>query len=109
VQKAIPEIAKAVDLIVGGLRKGGRLIYVGAGTSGRLGVLDASECPPTFGVDPSLVIGVIAGGNQALTAAVEAAEDSADQGRAAVSDLGLSADDTVVGIAASGRTPFVIG
>jgi N-acetylmuramic acid 6-phosphate etherase len=109
IASVVPAIADAVDRIAERMCRGGRLIYVGAGTSGRLGVLDASECPPTFGVDPSLVIGVIAGGNQALTAAVEAAEDSADQGRAAVSDLGLSADDTVVGIAASGRTPFVIG
>ena len=106
---AAPAIAEAVERIADRMRRGGRLIYVGAGTSGRLGVLDASECPPTFGVDPGLVIGVIAGGDQALTAAVEAAEDSADQGRAAVAKLGTGAEDTVVGIAASGRTPFVIG
>jgi N-acetylmuramic acid 6-phosphate etherase len=106
---AAPAIAEAVDRIADRMRRGGRLIYVGAGTSGRLGVLDASECPPTFGVDPDLVIGVIAGGDPALTAAVEAAEDSAEQGRAAVAKVGLGADDTVVGIAASGRTPFVIG
>jgi N-acetylmuramic acid 6-phosphate etherase len=104
-----PAIAEAVDRIAERMRRGGRLIYVGAGTSGRLGVLDASECPPTFGVDPGLVIGVIAGGDSALTAAVEAAEDSDDQGRAAVTNLDVGADDTVLGIAASGRTPFVIG
>jgi N-acetylmuramic acid 6-phosphate etherase len=98
-----------VDRIAERMRRGGRLIYVGAGTSGRLGVMDASECPPTFGVDPGLVIGVIAGGDGAMTAAVEAAEDSDDQGRAAVARLAAGSDDTVVGIAASGRTPFVIG
>lgn len=102
-------IAEAVDRIAERMRRGGRLIYLGAGTSGRLGVLDASECPPTFGVDPGRVIGVIAGGEEALTAAIEAAEDSDAQGRAAVTSLGAGADDTVVGIAASGRTPFVIG
>jgi N-acetylmuramic acid 6-phosphate etherase len=104
-----PVIADAVDRIAERMRRGGRLIYLGAGTSGRLGVLDASECPPTFGVDPGLVIGVIAGGQEALTAAIEGAEDSDDQGRAAVVKLAAGVDDTVVGIAASGRTPFVIG
>jgi len=104
-----PAIADAVDRIAERMLRGGRLIYVGAGTSGRLGVLDASEVPPTFGVGSGRVIGVIAGGDGALTAAIEAAEDSADQGRAAVVTLGVGADDTVVGIAASGRTPFVIG
>jgi N-acetylmuramic acid 6-phosphate etherase len=104
-----PAIADAVDRIAERMRRGGRLIYLGAGTSGRLGVLDASECPPTFGVDPGLVVGVIAGGDGALTEAIEAAEDSDDQGRAAVASLGPRPEDTVVGIAASGRTPFVIG
>ncbi len=109
IASVVPAIAEAVDRIAERMRRGGRLIYVGAGTSGRLGVLDASECPPTFGVDPGTVIGVIAGGSGALTAAIEAAEDSDDQGRAAVVSLGARADDTIVGIAASGRTPFVIG
>jgi N-acetylmuramic acid 6-phosphate etherase len=106
---AAPAIARAVDGIAARMRRGGRLIYVGAGTSGRLGVLDASECAPTFGVPPGLVVGVIAGGDAALRGAIEAAEDGTDQGRMAVIELGAGPDDTVVGIAASGRTPFVIG
>jgi N-acetylmuramic acid 6-phosphate etherase len=106
---ATPAIARAVDGIAQRMRSGGRLIYVGAGTSGRLGVLDASECAPTFGVDPGVVVGLIAGGDDALRGAIEAAEDATDQGRAAVAELGIGPDDTVVGIAASGRTPFVIG
>lgn len=102
-------IARAVDGIAPRMRRGGRLIYVGAGTSGRLGVLDASECAPTFGVEPGVVVGLIAGGDDALRGAIEAAEDAIDRGRAAVAELGVGPDDTVVGIAASGRTPFVIG
>ena len=102
----VPQIAALVDAITARLDKGGRLIYVGAGTSGRLGVLDASECPPTFGVDPSLVQGIIAGGERALTTAVEGAEDSAELGSA---DLTVTAADAVIGIAASGRTPYVLG
>jgi N-acetylmuramic acid 6-phosphate etherase len=104
-----PAIARAVDGIAERMRRGGRLIYVGAGTSGRLGVLDASECAPTFGVEPGLVVGIIAGGEAALRGAIEAAEDGIDQGREAIVRLGAGPDDTVVGIAASGRTPFVIG
>jgi len=103
----IPNIARAVDLIVESLRSGGRLLYVGAGTSGRLGVLDAAECPPTFGTDPEQVQGVIAGGYGALVRAVEGAEDDAESGAAALRERGISAGDVVVGIAACRRTPFV--
>ena len=105
----LPDIARAVDYIVAALQSGGRLFYLGAGTSGRLGILDASECPPTYGTDPDLVIGLIAGGPQAICRAVEGAEDS---DTLAVEDLrsrGLKQSDIVVGIAASGRTPYVIG
>jgi N-acetylmuramic acid 6-phosphate etherase len=108
VWREIPSIARAVDAIVSGIRKGGRLIYVGAGTSGRLAVLDAAECPPTFGVAPTIVQALIAGGGKALTGAVEGAEDSA---RNAVRDLRarrLKPNDIVVGIAASGTTPYVL-
>jgi N-acetylmuramic acid 6-phosphate etherase len=108
VGREIPSIARAVDAIVSGIRKGGRLIYGGAGTSGRLAVLDAAECPPTFGTSPNTVQAIIAGGKKALTSAVEGAEDSA---RNAVRDLRakkLSRNDVVVGIAASGTTPYVI-
>jgi N-acetylmuramic acid 6-phosphate etherase len=108
VGREIPSIARAVDAIVSGIRKGGRLIYVGAGTSGRLAVLDAAECPPTFGISPNTVQAMIAGGKKALTSAVEGAEDSA---RNAVRDLRakkLSRNDVVVGIAASGTTPYVL-
>jgi len=103
------EIANAIDLIADRLASGGRLIYVGAGTSGRLGVLDASECPPTFGADPEQVVGLIAGGSKALQQAVEGAEDSTEQGAADLRDINLSERDVVVGIAASGHTPYVIG
>ena len=102
-------IARAIDLIAHRLAGGGRLIYVGAGTSGRLGVLDASECPPTFSADPEQVIGLIAGGSEALQRAVEGAEDSAEQGAGDLKDIKLSRRDVVVGIAASGHTPYVIG
>jgi N-acetylmuramic acid 6-phosphate etherase len=108
VGREIPSIARAVDAIVSGIRKGGRLIYVGAGTSGRLAVLDAAECPPTFGISPNTVQAMIAGGKKASTSAVEGAEDSA---RNAVRDLRakkLSRNDVVVGIAASGTTPYVL-
>ncbi len=104
-----PQIAAAVDTIVTAIRAGGRLIYIGAGTSGRLGVLDASECPPTFNTDPELVVGLIAGGDHALRHPVEHIEDRPDAGAAALNDIALSAEDIVVGIAASGRTPFVLG
>ena len=103
------EIANAIDLIAGRLASGGRLIYVGAGTSGRLGVLDASECPPTFSADPEQVVGMIAGGIKALQQAVEGAEDSTEQGAADLRDIKLSERDVVVGIAASGHTPYVMG
>ena len=103
------EIATAIDLIADSLAGGGRLIYVGAGTSGRLGVLDASECPPTFSTDPGQVVGLIAGGSKALQRAVEGAEDSPEQGASDLRDINLSQRDVVVGIAASGHTPYVIG
>jgi len=109
VAEQAPGIAKAIDLIADRLAGGGRLIYVGAGTSGRLGVLDASECPPTFSADPEQVIGLIAGGSEALQRAVEGAEDSAEQGAGDLKDIKLSRRDVVVGIAASGNTPYVIG
>lgn len=102
-------IAQAVDEIAARLRRGGRLLYVGAGTPGRLGVLDASEIPPTFGADPSLVQGVIAGGTEAVFRSIEAAEDDAGQGAADLTALAIGADDAVVGISASGRTPYVVG
>lgn len=108
VEKELPKIAEAIDGIVRGIRNGGRLIYIGAGTSGRLGILDASECPPTYGVSEELVQGVIAGGVEAIFRAKEGAEDSKEL---AVEDLKLkklSENDTVVGLAASGRTPYVI-
>ncbi|QQM28971.1 N-acetylmuramic acid 6-phosphate etherase [Martelella lutilitoris] len=102
-------IASAVDRIVEAFDAGGRLVYIGAGTSGRLGVLDASECPPTFSVPPGMVVGLIAGGERALTTAVEGAEDDPALGAADLKAIGLTARDVVVGIAVSGRTPYVIG
>jgi N-acetylmuramic acid 6-phosphate etherase len=104
-----PRIAEAIDRIAASLGAGGRLIYVGAGTSGRLGVLDAAECPPTFGTEARQVVGLIAGGSAALTRAVEGAEDSAEQGAIDLQAIAVSAKDTVVGITASGTTPYVIG
>lgn len=104
----LPWIEKAVEFIVASFKAGGRLIYVGAGTSGRLGVLDASECPPTFGSDPDQVVGVIAGGYTAVVRAVEGAEDRADQGAQAMVDLEVGPEDTVCGLAASRRTPYVV-
>ncbi|MBB5574284.1 MULTISPECIES: N-acetylmuramic acid 6-phosphate etherase [Rhizobium] len=109
VEKVIPAIAAAVNQIVAAFQKGGRLIYMGAGTSGRLGVLDASECPPTFSVPRSMVIGLIAGGPDALQRSIEGAEDDPEEGRQALQDVKLTAADVVVGIAVSGRTPYVIG
>jgi len=109
VELVLPEVAKAVDLITAALDKGGRLYYFGAGTSGRLGVLDAAECPPTFGTDAELVQGVIAGGAAALLHAIEGAEDSMETGREDVRRHNVQAKDVVVGIAASGRTPYVQG
>ncbi len=105
----IPQIVRAAYLAARSLRAGGRLIYIGAGTSGRLGVLDASECPPTFGVPPGLVLGIIAGGDSAMFQAVEGAEDDPDLGASAVIDADVSENDTVVGVSASGRAPFVLG
>jgi N-acetylmuramic acid 6-phosphate etherase len=109
VEKVIPEIADCVDRITVAFREGGRLIYMGAGTSGRIGVLDASECPPTFRVPPTMVVGLIAGGYDALLEAAEGAEDSRSLGAEALAEIGLAAKDVVVGIAASGRTPWVVG
>ena len=109
VAAVLDEVAKAVDAAAMALQAGGRVIYMGAGTSGRLGVLDASECPPTFGVPHGLVVGLIAGGPGALLKAVEGAEDSLQLGEEDLKTLNLTAEDLVVGIAASGRTPYVIG
>jgi N-acetylmuramic acid 6-phosphate etherase len=109
VNKEHQNITKAVDLIVASFQRRGRLFYVGAGTSGRLGVLDASECPPTFGTDPELVKGIIAGGNDALTRSIEGAEDRHEDGEQAIVENGITDKDTVVGIATGGTTPFVHG
>jgi N-acetylmuramic acid 6-phosphate etherase len=108
VGRELPWVAQAVERIVASFKAGGRLIYVGAGTSGRLGVLDASECPPTFGSDPDMVVGIIAGGYTAVVRAVEGAEDRADHGAQAMDDLEVGPEDTVVGLAASRRTPYVV-
>ncbi|KGY12391.1 N-acetylmuramic acid-6-phosphate etherase [Vibrio tubiashii] len=109
VERVLPEIAHAVDKITSAFKKGGRLVYMGAGTSGRLGVLDASECPPTFGVSDKMVIGLIAGGPEAILKAKEGAEDSPELGVEDLKSINFSVNDVVVGIAASGRTPYVIG
>lgn len=109
VEKVLPEVAVLIDEIYRRMMRGGRLIYIGAGTSGRLGVLDASECPPTYGVDPGLIQGLIAGGYDALLRAKEGAEDDAGLARSDLKNLSLNQNDTVVGLAASGRTPYVIG
>lgn len=109
VHKEIPNIVKAVEIVTEALRNNGRLIYVGAGTSGRLGVLDAVECPPTFGTDPSRIIGIIAGGEKAMFKAQEGAEDSMENGAADIKALNVGQNDVVCGIAASLRTPYVIG
>lgn len=109
VKKAIPQIEKLVAAAAGKILNGGRLFYVGAGTSGRLGILDASECPPTYGVPRDLITGIIAGGPKALTEAVEFAEDDEAQGWKDLQDNSVSAKDIVIGIAASGTTPYVIG
>lgn len=109
VKEQINEVAKSVDIIVDSLKKGGRLFYIGAGTSGRLGVLDASECPPTFNTDPNMVIGLIAGGDYALRNAMEGVEDKEEEGALDLRKYELNSNDVVVGIAASGRTPYVIG
>jgi N-acetylmuramic acid 6-phosphate etherase len=109
VEREIPQITRAVDGIVERIQNGGRLFYLGAGTSGRLGVLDASECPPTFHTPPELVQGLIAGGDRALRHSVEQAEDDPEQGKRDLLSHGFSAGDALVGIAASGRTPYVLG
>ena len=109
IERVLPDVARAVDGIVERLRQGGRLLYIGTGTSGRLGVLDAAECPPTFGVPPELVQGIIAGGYEACYRAVEASEDDRAAGARDVDAHGVSQIDAVVGIAASGRTPYTIG
>ncbi|WP_431223545.1 N-acetylmuramic acid 6-phosphate etherase [Serratia sp. L9] len=109
VEATLPEIAKVVDLVVEAFANGGRLIYCGAGTSGRLGILDASECPPTYGTPRELVIGLIAGGHTAILQAVENAEDNPEMGKQDLRNLDFNARDVLVGIAASGRTPYVLG
>ncbi|CAM3620340.1 N-acetylmuramic acid 6-phosphate etherase [Marinicrinis lubricantis] len=109
VKEIIPKIAQAADFIVDAFRRGGKLFYVGAGTSGRIGILDASECPPTYGTDPSMVQGIIAGGFQAVKDPVEGAEDSDALGARDIDLHGVSKEDVVIGIAASGRTPYVLG
>ncbi|HET6636241.1 MAG TPA: N-acetylmuramic acid 6-phosphate etherase [Streptomyces sp.] len=109
VRARLPQIAAAIDGIAARMARGGRLIYAGAGTAGRLGVLDASECPPTFNTDPERVQGLIAGGPSAMVTAVEGAEDSKELAAEELDRLGIGADDTVVGISASGRTPFAVG
>ncbi len=109
VKSELVQINRLVEKTISALRNNGRIIYLGAGTSGRLGVLDAAECPPTFGTPPGLVVGLIAGGEKAFTAAVEGAEDSRELAAADLQSINLSEHDVVIGIAASGRTPYVIG
>ena len=109
VEKCVPHIAAAVEKIEHAFLNGGRLVYIGAGTSGRLGVLDASECPPTYGVSPEMVVGIIAGGERALRHPIEGAEDNRAQGKADLQAVDFCEKDVLVGIAASGRTPYVIG
>jgi N-acetylmuramic acid 6-phosphate etherase len=109
VEKALPQIEQLVGVIVEKMRAGGRLFYLGAGTSGRLGIVDASECPPTFGVEQGLVVGLIAGGDSAIRKAVEFAEDDREQGWKDLQEYAVSAKDAVIGIAASGSTPYVVG
>jgi N-acetylmuramic acid 6-phosphate etherase len=109
VSRELPAVARAVDAIVAAFQRGGRLFYIGAGTSGRLGVLDAAECPPTFNVPPEMVVGIIAGGDAALARATEVTEDDPAIGVRDLRDRGFAATDVLVGIAASGRTPYVLG
>ena len=109
VEKAIPQIERLVEAAADKMLMGGRLFYIGAGTSGRLGIVDASECPPTYGVPYGLVIGIIAGGEKAITTAVEFAEDDREQGWRDLQQYNVSEKDVVIGIAASGTTPYVIG
>ena len=108
VEAELPHIAAAVDLITARLREGGRMLYIGAGTSGRLGVLDASECPPTFGVSPHMIQGLVAGGPKALISSIEGAEDNKDRAVSDLQERNFTAGDVLVGIAASGRTPYVV-
>ena len=107
--RQVPNISEVVDKIVAAFKQDGRLIYVGAGTSGRLGIIDASECPPTYGTDPGMVVGIIAGGKEAMTEAIEGVEDDQQQGQTDMKEISVSEKDVVVGIAASGRTPYTIG
>jgi N-acetylmuramic acid 6-phosphate etherase len=109
IRRQIPAIAGVIDVVVERFKQGGRLFYVGAGTSGRLGVLDAAECPPTFGTPPEMVQGIIAGGREALIRSIEGAEDSESDGAKATSDRGMNARDVLIGITASGHAPYVIG
>lgn len=109
IEKVLPQIAQAVEKIVEAFQQGGRLVYIGAGTSGRLGVLDASECPPTFGVSPEMVKGIIAGGERALRHPIEGAEDNKEAGKQDLQAVEFSPKDVLLGIAASGRTPYVLG
>ncbi len=109
IEKALPEISQAVQIVTQRFKEGGRLIYMGAGTSGRLGILDASECPPTFGVSQDKVIGLIAGGQKAISQPIEGAEDSFSDGANDLKQIKLSKKDVLVGLAASGRTPYVVG
>ena len=109
VERVLPDIARAIETVTERVQAGGRLIYIGAGTSGRLGVLDASECPPTFNTPPALVVGLIAGGHRALTNAIEGAEDNRQAGEEDLRGVELDAKDVVCGIATSGRTPYVLG
>lgn len=109
IQPALPDIAQCVTWAVEAIQAGGRIIYTGAGTSGRLGVLDALECPPTFGVAPEVVVGLVAGGSQSFLLPIESAEDSPALGREDLENLHLESRDIVIGIAASGRTPYVLG
>ena len=109
IKPALPNIAQCVTWAISSIEAGGRIIYMGAGTSGRLGVLDAVECPPTFGVAPEVVVGLIAGGEKAFVKAVEGAEDSRELGRQDLVDINVCSNDIVIGIAASGRTPYVLG
>jgi N-acetylmuramic acid 6-phosphate etherase len=109
VKKVIPNIEKAVDIIFEKIKKDGRLFYVGAGTSGRIGILDASECPPTYGTDPEMVQGIIAGGYEAVFRAIEGAEDSEEMGKQVIYDKNITDKDVLIGITASGQAPFVLG
>jgi N-acetylmuramic acid 6-phosphate etherase len=109
IQAIVPDIAKAADLITAAMKSGGRLFFIGAGTSGRLGILEASECPPTFGISHDIVQAIMAGGNEAIHKAVEGAEDDAEMGAEDVGKFGIGPQDVLIGISASGRTPYVIG